>query len=163
MNKIVIILLVALLSASCATSSNIDDYPVFYKKYKKQENVVNFKLPSGLIRAFLDKEDKEIKHFLKHSKGVRFFIAEEPDEQLYAALKSHLPEDVYKDIMIVKDGGDQVYFKAREEKESITEIIILVEEETSFVVMSIEGKFTFEDMHQLIKSVDVKKVSEAKE
>lgn len=160
MKKIYSVILIAIVFASCATAPPQDDYPVFYKKYKHNENVVNFGLPTGLIASFLNnKEDKELKQFLKNVDRFTFFIAEDSAKVLLPILDDYLPNNLYKDVMIINDSGDKVTFKARESEYAISEIIMLVEEDSSFVVMCIEGDFTYEQMNEFIKSVDKDKVT----
>ena len=164
MRKLVYILVIAVLFSSCAGAKGIEGYHSFYKKYKKEKDVVSFGLPTGLMVLFVNnKEDKELKAFLKNVDDFRFFIAEDSSKVLIPILKEHLPENLYKDFMIIKNGNETVTFKVRENKDAITEIIMFVEEEDSFVVMSIEGEFTYDDMKEFVKSVDTSKVISAEE
>ena len=159
MKKVYYLIIAVIVLSSCATSAPKDDYPVFYKKYKHNENVVNFGLPTGLIASFLNnKEDKDLKQFLKNVDSFTFFIADDSTKALLPILGDYLPKNLYKDVMIINDNGDKVTFKARESENTISEIIMLVEEENSFVVMYIEGDFTYEQMNELIKSIDKDKV-----
>jgi len=164
MKKIVYIITILVLFSSCASSKGIEGYHTFYKKHKSDENVVSFGLPTGLMSLFLNNdEDKELKEFLKNIDDLRFFIAEDSNKSLLPELNKYLPEEHYKDIMIIKDGGDKVIFKARENGDAISEIIMLVEEDSSFVVMSVEGEFTYDDIKNFAKSVDVNKVVDAED
>lgn len=164
MKKIFYSIVIIVLFSSCAISGNQKGYHSFYKEHKKDKDVVSFGLPTGLAGLFLNnKEDKELKAFLKNVDDFRFFIAEDTSKVLMPILKEHLPENLYKDFMIIKDGGETVTFKVRENKGAITEIIMLVEEEKSFVVMSIEGEFTYDDMKNFVKSVDTSKLIDVEE
>jgi hypothetical protein len=60
--------------------------------------------------------------------------------------------------MVINDSGSLVTFKARDNNELISEIIMLVEEDDEFIVMSIEGEFTYKDMSKIINSIDSEKV-----
>lgn len=162
MKNLITAILAVIILASCASTKEVEGYADFYKKYKHNEEVINFGLPTGLIGLFLNnKEDKELKQFLKNVDHFRFFIAEDSTKTLISTLYQYLPEDTYKDVMVINDGGDKVTFKARESGEAISEIIILVEEEKSFVVMNIEGEFTYEDVKKISKAIDIKKVTSA--
>jgi hypothetical protein len=164
MKKLFSILVVLVLFSSCAATKKPVGYKDFYKANKNKENVVSFGLPTGLIGLFIDKkEDKELKEFLKNVDKLRFFIADDSTKVLYPVLEKFLPEELYKDYMVINDGGNKVVFKAREGKNSIEEIIMLVEEESSFVVMSIEGEFTYKDLSKFAKTVDVNKVVDAED
>lgn len=158
MKRLISIFIITALFASCAVSGNVDDYSVFYKSYRNSENVVSFELPTSLMSLFLKHEDKELKEFLRNIDDFSFFIADDTSKNLLKELKNYLPEKLYKDIMIINDGGDKISFKVREVNETITEILMLIEENDSFIVMNIEGKFTQEDIKQFINSVDKQKV-----
>ena len=164
MKKIIYVIAVIVLFSSCVASENQEGYHTFYKENKNKENVISFGLPTGLIALFLNNdENHELKQFLKNTDNLRFFIAEDSTKTLLPVLKNYLPENLYKDFMIINDSGEKVSFKARESENAISEIIMLVESDSSFVVMSIEGEFTYEDLKNFAKSVDINKVVDAEE
>ncbi len=162
MKKILSILVVIILFSSTAISCNTDGYPVFYEKYKNENNVVSFRVPTGFIKFFLDKEDQDLKNILEKINDFRLFIADDSSKILLPTLKTYLPTNKYKDVMIINDSGNRVSFKALEKNSSISEIIMLVEEDNSFVVMSIDGNFSYDDMKKLVKSVNTDKVTNTK-
>lgn len=159
MKNLISILLVILLFSSCASSKSHNDYSTFYKKYKHNKEVVNFGVPTGLLALFLNNdEDKELKQFLKNVDHCRFFIAEDPTQALVTTLNEYLPNTLYNDVMVIRNGKDKITFKARESDHVITEIIMIVEEGHSFVVMNIEGEFTLKEVKEFVKTVNVEKV-----
>ncbi|MBN2668549.1 MAG: DUF4252 domain-containing protein [Bacteroidales bacterium] len=156
------ITIISLLLTGCLGAKYTKGYHDFYKKYKGSQEVVSFKLPKTLIWFFLlDEESKEARKALKNVDHINFFIADDSTKTLLKILYNYLPESEYKDAMIIKDGNDIITFKARENDKGITEMLMLIESEDSFVVMNIEGKFTYDDMKTFTQSVDVKKVSSA--
>ncbi len=162
--KIIISFLAVVLLSSCAISKGGEaSYRNFYKKYKKTEGIVSFKIPMGLARIFVDNDDKEAKEFLKKADDVSFFIAEEKNNILFSELKNYLPIDVYKDIMVIRDGASTITFKVKDTDNTIEEIIMTVQETDSFVVMCVTGDFDLEDAKAFTKSVDIKEVINTKD
>ena len=162
MKKSLSILIILIVFSSCATSQKSTGYKDFYRANKNEENVVSFGLPKGVIALFIDKkEDKELKEFFKNTDKLRFFIANDSTKVLYPELQKFLPEETYKDFMIINNGGNKVTFKVREGKNSIEEILMLVEDDSSFVVMSIEGEYTYKELSEFTKTVNVNKVVNA--
>ncbi|MBE9468664.1 MAG: DUF4252 domain-containing protein [Bacteroidetes bacterium] len=159
MKKIISVILVVLIYTSCMASNEKKDYPSFYKLYKGSENVVNFRLPTDLMAMFINKkDDKELKQFLKDIDNLTFFIAEDSANALLPMLYEYLPSEMYKDVMIIADSSSDIIFKARDDGNSISEIIMLIEESNSFIVMSIEGDFTEKDIKKFVKAIDTNKV-----
>ncbi|NOZ34783.1 MAG: DUF4252 domain-containing protein [Chlorobi bacterium] len=163
MKKIISIFVITAIFISCANSKNTIDYKDFYKSHKNDENVISFRVPTSLFSIFLKKEDKDLKHLLKNIDNLNFFIAENSNTDLLSELNNYLPKSNYKDVMIINDSGSKISFKARERNNSISEIIMLIEDDNEFVVMNIEGSFTHEELKKFIESVDTEKVKNSKD
>ena len=139
---------------ACGNSQdNNKDFTEFYCVNKNKEGVVAFELPMFLAKMIIDKDEEELKQFMKKTDDIRFFIAENSNTDLYRKLESHLSPDIYHDLIIIKDGGSTVTFKIRENKNKIREILMTVVEDSSFVAISFTGKFTIEDAKKMAKSV----------
>jgi len=163
MKKLISIFVITVIFISCANSKNIIDYPDFYKTHKNDVNVTSFRLPICFISGFLKNEDKDLKQLLKNADNLNFFIAENNTTNLLNELNIYLPAKQYKDVMIINDDGNKISFKVREKNNSISEIIMLIEEDNEFVVMSIEGNFTYDEIKTFINSVDTEKIKTTKE
>jgi uncharacterized membrane-anchored protein YitT (DUF2179 family) len=143
-------------------SNEKKDYSLFYKLNKGSENVVNFRLPTDLMAMFINKkDDKELKQFLNDIDNLKFFIADHSANALLPILYEYLPSQMYKDVMIINNSSSKIIFKARDNGKSISEIIMLIEESNSFVVMSIEGDFTEKDIKKFVKAINTDKVRNA--
>jgi len=151
------ILLISLLLTSfvaCGNSQeNNNDFTEFYKANKNTEGVVAFELPMFLAKMVIDKDEEELKEFMKKTDDIRFFISDKSNTTLYRKLENHLSPNVYNDLMIIKEGGSTVTFKIRENKNKIREILLTVVEDSSFVAISFTGEFTIEDAKKMAKSV----------
>ncbi|MBI9067386.1 MAG: DUF4252 domain-containing protein [Salinivirgaceae bacterium] len=129
-------------------------YKQFYRQYRDADDVVSFKIPAGFASFFIDKEDVEAKEFMKKMDDISFFICQKQTNQMILDLNRSLPEKLYKEIMIVKDGDTEVTFMAKEEGEFIGEVLMAVYEPDNLVVMCITGEFTKEDAKKIAKSIN---------
>jgi hypothetical protein len=77
-------------------------------------------------------------------------------ETMYSDFKKIINnEKSYEELMRIKDGKDAITFNVRKEGNDIRELIMLINEEDSFVVIQILGNFTIEDLEKITKDADV--------
>lgn len=153
-----VLLSLTLLTQSCSATED-GTFAHFYNKYKKKDNFVSFNIPPGLIHLFVSKDEKELKQLLKNIDDIRFLVYESnPDSNKYYAteLKNNLSSRLYKDLLQIKNGSDTVEFKIREKNNKVNELIMIVNDSSSFFVMSIEGEIELDKVKELSKSIDVK-------
>ncbi|MFA6400639.1 MAG: DUF4252 domain-containing protein [Salinivirgaceae bacterium] len=157
--KTYILALIGLLLAiaSCAKEP-IEGYKKFYREYRDSPNVTSFKVPAGLASFIIDDEDKEAKEFLKNMDDISFLILKETNNQMIFDLNKNLPEQLYKEIMVIKDGGSEVTFLARDNGKTIEEILMTVVDNDEIVIMCMTGSFTKEDAKRIVKSINVQNV-----
>jgi len=162
MKKIIsIIALILIVFTSNATTNN-EGYSNFYNAYKGSEDIVSFRLPTTLLSFFLyEEEDKEIRQFLNKSKNLKFFISDE-SKKLLPILNKYISTNEYQDALVIKNSEDNITFKVHDNGTAISEVIMIIEEENSFVVMSFEGNFTHKDLQKFMNSVDTEKVLNSK-
>ena len=153
MRTIIIALLLTSIMACGNSQENNNDFTDFYHSNKNTEGVVAFKLPMFLAKMVIDKDEEELKQFMKNTDDIRFFISDKSNTSLYLTLKNHLSPSIYNDLMIIKEGGSTVTFKIREHRNKIREILMTIVEDSSFVAISFTGEFTIEDAKKIAKSV----------
>ena len=152
--RIFILLTVTLALSVGSYAKDINSYKKFYRMYRDADYVTTFKIPAGLARIFIDRDEKEAKEFMKKMDDISFFISEQHNNQMIFDLNKNLPEKDYKEMMIVKDGEMEVTFMARDEGDGvITEIIMAVYDPRELVVMCMTGEFTSDDARKIAKSI----------
>lgn len=144
-----------LLAITSCAKEPVEGYKKFYRDYRDSPNVTSFKVPAGFASFFIDKEDKEVKDFLKKMDDISFLILKEANNQTIFDLNKNLPEKLYKEIMVVKDGSSEVTFLARDNGKTIEEILMTVVEENELVIMCMTGDFTREDAKRIAKSINI--------
>jgi len=155
--KISTVLMLLIFSSSTLFAKS-EGYLKFYKTYKSHEDVINLDIPTFFVRFFLFGEDnKELRSILRKTDDFKVFVAEESAYTLLPILNKTLEKTSYDDAMIVKEDGETITFKTKGNDTLITEIILIVDEVNSFVVVSIRGKFTQEDMREYVRAIDTGK------
>jgi hypothetical protein len=130
-------------------------YSQFFDKNKNIKGVESFTISTSLFRFFLDSDEQELKDMLKKLDEVSFLIADAASPTLAIELEKTLPEKEYKELMVIKDGSSTVRFKAKEKSDKVDEIVMIVTEPNSLVVMCIKCNITFKEARTLASSVNV--------
>ena len=73
----------------------------------------------------------------------------------YSEVLAALPNTSYKDLMVVKDGTQEITFKVREKDKKITELVMLVKDAKEPLLMFIEGNIDLKSLAKMSKSVDI--------
>ena len=130
----------------------------FYNKYKDLESVTDIKLNGWVLKlasTFTDEEDAE--KILKKITQLRVLVMEEGNlvtKEEYKSLVKSVKKDQFAELFKVKEEGQNIEFMIREEKDLITDVLILVNGEDQFVLLSLEGKLKFSDLNDLNIEID---------
>lgn len=156
MKTILYLVLLTALFPRDSAGQNSPEYNKFYKSLKNEEGIVTFKIPPGLLTLFIEKEEKELKDLMKKVDDISLFIADPVSPFIFKELEKNLPDKLYHDIMVIRDGPSTINFKARESKSGFNEIIMSVEDKGALVVLCISGTFDHNDANFLARSMKVK-------
>lgn len=135
------------------------DYDQFYNEHKNETGVLSFRIPTDLLKVFVD-EDEDLDGILNKVDQVSFFISDERAVELMKDLRANLSEGTYKDMIEMKDGGSTIRLKAKEAADGLEELIISVEDEDSLFVLCVKGVFSFEDARRFTKSINTERMRE---
>ena len=148
-----------------AQSESINRLVNKVKKSNKNCEKTDLSIPGWLIRFgsnFVDEDDLDGVdiHFLGKKISHLRIVSIENKENVSTSDVSTFLQDVkkegFEDLMVVKSDGDDVRFMIREKKDFIRDIVLLVNEKGSngdFVLLSLEGKFTMDDINKVMKDV----------
>jgi len=156
-NVILTFVLLFSLTPFFAQIQAIDD---FYAKHKRGEEVVSLNLPGFLIRlgasiASLDTSDEAERMALEIMKDVRkakilagenLHIRNSEVKQLLA----DLTEEGFEELMTVRSEGSTVNIIIRERKDIIRNIVLLVNDDGEFALISLKTRLYLEDLTYLI-------------
>ncbi len=158
---LILMLSTTVLAQSCLAKKNTGTFETFYDKYKKRDGFVSFNLPPSLAGLFTGKDDKELKQLLNSIDDVKFMIYDSKQDSVkYFAeeLKRCLPSHMYDDLLLINSGGDNVAFKIQMKDDKVTELVILVIDNTGIFAMSVQGEMPLEKVKQIASSAEVNKI-----
>lgn len=130
----------------------------FYDKYEGRNDFTSFSLSPDFLNSFISKDEKELRQFLKTIDHVKMLVYEgKPDSVKYFSneLKSTFQLGWYDDLLVVKDGKDNVNFKVRMNDKKINELIMVVSNQGSLVVFYMDGEIELSKVKQLSKSISI--------
>ncbi len=147
--------LVALPMLCLAQSKAINE---FYNKYRQDEHFLDIKLSGGLLNLVANKtEDEQDKRVIRKITALRALVLEEGHsvrEEDYTQLLRDAKADSFEELIKVRDGGDKVEILIREKGNAISHVLLLVNGEDSFVLLSLEGLLQFSDLNNI--HIDIK-------
>lgn len=150
---LIAILLFAIVGCSNSQSKN-KDFTDFYNRYQDDSGIVTINIPVFLAKILVDDNDRDAHEALSKLRNLRLFICENDDGFYKNKVQEYMPEGVYHDLMIIKDGKETVAFKMKEPVNGrIKEIVMTVSEPNSFVAICFKGNFTMEDAKQMTSSI----------
>jgi hypothetical protein len=153
MRLISIIFILSFLLAGSLNAQDYKSFKDFYKSNKDREGITSLKLPLSCVKSFIETDDDETDEILKKTKSVSIITADFKDEKLIKDLKNNLPGDLYKLLMVVKEGKETVSVKAKQTDKKVEEILLIVEEADSFTVLCVEGDYDIKDAVEFGNSV----------
>jgi len=154
-NLILAIVMVAVPFYSFAQQQIIQ---TFYQKYMEYDNVTDVHLDGWVLKlASHFSGDETAERLLEKITNLRVMVMENGNlvsKADYKKLLKDLQKDRFSELMNIREGTQKVDFYIREQKDAITNVIILVNDTDEFVLLSLEGNLKFTDLHDLNISVE---------
>lgn len=125
----------------------------FYEKYKNMDQVQDVQLQGWLLKlasTFTDEE--EAGKLLQKITQLRVLIMDEGNlvsKQEYNSLLKEVKKSDFEELIQIKEEGQQIEFLIREKGGTITDVLVVVNGQDDFVMLSLEGKLKFSDLNDL--------------
>lgn len=161
MKKILIILVLMSPAVLFAQNSQLN---TFFDKYSGQEGYTSVYITKYMFDLFAkitdEQEDKEFHELTSKLNSIKILTADSAKEvntgkKFEKELLKILPKTNYKDLMIVKDGKQNIRFLIREEKSKIAELVMIVTGQGDAVLMFLEGDIDLKSISKLSKSMKI--------
>lgn len=150
MKKLIIAL--AILAIPFLASSQHESIENFYDKYIGQEQITNISLNGWILSLASKMSDEEGTEILEKITKLRILVAEEKGIIAKSDVKK-LMKDVrrnnYEDYLMIKEEDTRINFMIREEKGKITNVLVVINSDDDFVLISLEGNLDFEQLKEL--------------
>lgn len=156
MKNILFVIVIGLIPVfSMAQNSNVK---AFYDKYMDYENVTDVSLQGWILKMaanFSDDENGE--KILQKITKLRVMVMEERNlvsPMDYQSLVKNIQKDRFEKLMEIRDGGQKIDFFIQEDGDQISNILLLINGEDEFVLVSLEGNLEFSDLKELDFDID---------
>lgn len=134
----------------------------FYRKYKHaDEEKVAVSLPGWLVKLGLgiaktqveDQEDKDVISALKKVGKIRVLTFENAnpiqDKDLDRLMRG-VRRERFEDLIMVREEATKVNIMMREKREKVRNLLILVNEEDTFTMLSLKTKIKYDEIEEFI-------------
>lgn len=140
-----------------AQGSQVDK---LFEKYSGREGYTSVYISKYMFSLFADIEDgdKEIENVLGKLTGIRILASEEtysPGVNFYTEIMKELPINEYKELMVVKEKGQDFKFLIRENDGMISELLMVAGGVSNNALISIQGNIDLNSIAKLSKSMDI--------
>ena len=130
----------------------------FYNKYRGVDGALNISVGSFLINIgswFV--EDYQTRELVRKAQRVKLIVFE--DENMIRAkdldeLLRGVKKESFEELMTVREDGSEVKIYAREERDFVRNLLILIDESDQFVLVSLKCRMTYDDLNELIADTD---------
>ena len=132
-----------------------------FDKYAGQEGYTTVYISSYMFNLMskLDSDDPEYNEFKKATSGIssiKILTQEGKGAVSFAKeLLNMLPRNEYKEMMVVKEEGEDILFLAKEEGERISEFLLIVSGSGEDVLIAIQGDIDLESISKLASGLDM--------
>lgn len=151
MKNFLFVILVGLMPLfSTAQNPNVK---AFYDKYMGQENVTNVNLQGWVLQMaakFSDDENGE--KLLQKITKLRVMVMEERNlvsKNDYQSLVKSIHKDRFEKLMEIRDGAEKIDFFIQEDGDEISNLLMLINGDDEFILVSLEGNLKFSDLQDL--------------
>jgi hypothetical protein len=159
MRKHIIISILALISLQATAQNKAIDR--LFEKYSDREGFTKVVITKHMFELFSNveaQEDDDYMNMIKKLNNIRILAG--PDTVgdgagLYQDAVKALPSPEYEEVMSIKEEGKDIRFLIREDKEMITELIMLVKGEGESTIISISGDIDMKSVAKLSKSMGI--------
>ena len=108
-----------------------------------------------------DEEDEEFMDVVSGLNGIKIltlsdeFQTPEKSLRFYKMIQESLPENEYKELMIVKEEEEEVKFFIREKGDKITELLMIVKDKKESLFLTLSGDIDLKKISKLSKSMKI--------
>jgi hypothetical protein len=140
-----------------------------FDKYAGQEGFTTVYISKYMFSMFADLEDvedeelEEVQEVFGKLNGIKILASEDgsPDGiNFYDEIMKDLPRQDYEELMVVKDSESDIVFLAREERDVIVELLLIVSGDDDNVLIAITGEIDLNTIAKLSKALDIEGMQE---
>jgi Domain of unknown function (DUF4252) len=109
-----------------------------------------------LIKFAASADENINKNVLDKISQIRLLVSEENfvTKNDYTKLKKNLKKDSFEDLMKINSEGTKIDILIRENGKYISEVVLLINDDEDFIMISLEGNFQYSDLNDLNLNID---------
>ncbi|MDY0253999.1 MAG: DUF4252 domain-containing protein [Tenuifilaceae bacterium] len=142
--------------ASCSPKADVNEKPIL-SQILHQEDIRSFKVPGFLVRHAMrvSEETRMIRPALKGITSVTISISEDlaDPKNVFTRINARLNKANYCSFMEVIDNDSRITIKALEKDGNIREMVIIIDDNSSFVCLGVKGNINPDSFMQLVTNL----------
>lgn len=134
----------------------------FYKQYKNDKDVHHIDIDGSIFKLMSwvtswDNEDQEsqaISRIANNLKGLNIVVVPKRLEGNYSFrdVKKQVEKDHFSELMNVREKGSRISFYAQGEEKTMRDMIIFIDEEETYSIISVRGVLNMDDLKYLAEN-----------
>lgn len=108
-----------------------------------------------------DSESEDLVKLIKKIGDVKLLMVSNGNKEMLADFTKYLRKNNYEEWMTIKKENEIINFQAKQKNDEIRKLLITVKSENELIFVDVSGKFTADDLSQLIsysEKKDIKKL-----
>lgn len=159
-----IILYTLLFLSPIIASAQTSQVELLFDKYSGQEGYTSVHITKYMFDMFAkiadDEEDKEFKEVTSKLTSIKILTVDKAEanrkESFYDEISKTISTPEYQDLMIVKDGDEEIKFLVKDKNDKISELVMIIGENGEGTMISLLGDINLKDISKLSKSMNIK-------
>jgi hypothetical protein len=153
-----LLLTICLLYSGIVVAQNSATNKLF-DKYENEDSITFINISKAMLKLLPDDistEHVNLKNISSKIESIRLISSEKKElkEKINADFKSLINNDKnYEELIRIKDNKTNIIFNVKKKGESISELIMLINDEKDFVAIHISGNLTLEEIQDIAKHV----------
>lgn len=141
-----------------------------FDKYEEKQEVISMVVSQKMFDIFskIEAKDKEAQDFMRIAKnlsGLRVFVTENQQvaQQMNADVLSYQRSANLSSLTRMQDKGTKINFYIKEgtTPEHMSELLMVVDKASTFMLVNLTGNISFDDIKFLVKKMDLPKELES--
>lgn len=150
---LIVALLVGLTLLQACSKQQVKPDAISARKVLKNEDIRAITLPGFFVRYVMlfDKELRQFTSSLKDVSSVTFALSNSSQAEIaFNRVNNKLKLNSFEDLLEVIDSDAKIAIKQRKDDNTIEEIVLLVNDDESFICMAIKGSINEDELRSLV-------------
>ncbi len=158
-----LILMLLTFMITVSAMSQKDPVDRIFDKYSGKEGFTTVYISSKMFSLFaeIDPDDQELQDMMNGLKSIRILASDDDEESgggginFYKEVMKDLAVEKYEELMVIKDGNQDLKFLIREEDGKIVELLLVGGGDGDNVLISIRGIIDMKNIGKIGKALNV--------